>query len=133
MDFEEVAKVLESRGFRRDHATQKTLRYRHHLVEDYLYVNRTAGDANSVLVIHPLYKPFRNQFLAIEGIRNDDPWYHSSNMTKYPKEQHNGENPVPFGIPFGFDSTIALNQFLGVYLKILVQKPKNHRWTQKVS
>jgi putative restriction endonuclease len=124
MDFEEVAKVLESRGLRKDHATQKKLRFRHYLVEDYIYVNKTAGKANSVLVIHPLYTTFRNHLLAIEGVRNDDPWYHSSNMTKFPKEQHKGENPTPFGIPFGFDSTIALNQFLDVYLNILGENPK---------
>src|ERR1035441_723549 len=109
MDFEVVAEALESRGFRMNFATQKKLRFRHYLVEDYIYVNKTAGKANSVLVIHPLYTTFRNHLLAVEGVRNDDPWYHSSNMTKFPKEQHKGENPVPFGVPFGFVSTIALN------------------------
>jgi len=121
MDFEIAARILESRGFRRDHPTQKILRFKYHPVEDYVYVNKTAGDANSVLVIHPRYAIWRNQFLAIEGVRQDDPWYHSSNMTKFPKEQHKGKTAIPSGIPFGFDSTLSLNQFLDAYLGILEQ------------
>lgn len=124
MEFEAAARVLESRGFREDNATQKKIRFKYHPIEDYVYVNKTAGAANSVLVIHPRYATLQNQLLAIEGVRNDSPWYHSSNMTKFPKEQHRGENPIPYGVPFGFDSAISLNRFLDVYLNILEQNPK---------
>jgi hypothetical protein len=46
-------------------------------------------------------------------------------MTKFAKEQHKGETPIPCGVPFGFDSTTALNRFLDVYLKILEPKPSS--------
>ena len=122
IDVEQIKCALIFRGYASHHETREKWCFKYSPVEDYVYVNKTSGKAYSTLIVHPKYASERDGFLAINGVRSKRAWYHSSNLTKFPKEEFKGKSPIPAGIPLGFDSLLSLNKFLDAYLKALLTR-----------
>lgn len=116
MTHTEIEDVLRRRGFVRQHAIQKTVRYWSNDLQMYVYLNRTAGEANSVLIVHPNLLPLRESLLGIAGVHSDQELYHNSNMGEFPKRRNRGKRPIHYGLPFGFRNMRAVNAFLDALL-----------------
>lgn len=107
-----VEKLLIENGFVSDNETQKKKRFYSNELDQYVYINKTSGESDSTLIIHPDYKDRRDSFLLLEGVHSNDVFYHASNIGKFPKRKNNGETPISYGIPFGFQDSIACKRFL---------------------
>jgi hypothetical protein len=59
-----------------------------------------------------------NELNSIQGIEASETYYHSSNMTTFPKRKHKGESEIPYGIPVSIIGEAALNQIM-----LLLAKP----------
>lgn len=78
-----------------------------------LYVNLTSQNGTTSLVLHP-EEGFFDVARNIDGVIAGDSYYHSSNMTLFPKRMHGGQAAIGYGRGFSFESEAALEQFLDV-------------------
>jgi len=115
IDANSVEKILLEKGFVSDHETDKKKRFISKEINQYVYINKTSGDKDSTLVIHPDFKDNRQDFLLLKGVDSSEPIYHSSNMGEFPKRINNGKTPISYGIPFGFQDTSACVSFLNKF------------------
>lgn len=115
---EVIKSVLHTENFLITKETSKKFELKCTDTSDYVYINRNAGNAASGLILGPTQQNKIADYLAIDGVVNTDSWYHSSNMSKFPKRLNNGETPIPYGIPFGFKSELSLKAFIKVFKNI---------------
>jgi hypothetical protein len=74
-------------------------------------------DSNrSVLVVDPSYEEGVTTLLQIPGVQraNRNLFYHNSTMRAFPKRIWSGQDPIPYGIDFGFTSKQALRSFVAM-------------------
>jgi putative restriction endonuclease len=109
---ETVEKILINSGFVREHEIEKTIRYGSGVTDQYVYINKESGNAYSTIIIHPKYESERNSFLSIHGVNSSQPILHKAGMGKFPKRMNGGKNPIPYGIPFGFDNSESCKKFI---------------------
>lgn len=115
LSYIEIEKFLLKNQFEILNETSKKIAMRSQAMSYPVYLNKTAGNASSSLIIHPGMKDTSNALSEIpDVIHSQDGWYHSSNMTLFPKRMNNGKNPIGYGVPFGFKSENALKKFLSV-------------------
>jgi len=109
-----IEKILLETGFipEIEKETKKKKPFYSKEIDQYVYINKTSGESNSTLIINPEFKTKRQEFLLLKGVNSNDIFYHSSNMKEFPKKINKGENPIPYGIPFGFESLTACRDFL---------------------
>lgn len=107
-----VEAILINNGFIREHETDKKIRYWSESFDQYVYVNKKSGDKYSTIIIDPKYESERDSFLAISGVNSSKPRLHSTNIGKFPKRSNNGEKPISYGVPFGFDNKISCEKFI---------------------
>jgi len=81
-------------------------------LKQYIYINKQAGSNYSGLVIHPRYKLNRSDFLKISDVHSQEMLNHKSSYRKFPKRYNRGEQAIPYGIPFGFDTIAAFENFI---------------------
>ncbi|AML57330.1 Protein of uncharacterised function (DUF2002) [Serratia rubidaea] len=98
---DEVAKVLESAGFKCDSMSDQAYGYRKD--EHYVYVNREARMGRTALVIHPALKE-RSRYFATPA----SPVRASEQYLEFPQDV-SGQR---YGIPHGFSSREALTRYL---------------------
>lgn len=113
---ETVENILIDNGFVREHEVDKKIRYWSAIANQYVYLNKKSGNAYSTIIIHPKYESERHSFLSISGVNSSKPRLHSSNMGKFPKTTNNGETPIPYGVPFGFDNNDSCKSFISKLL-----------------
>lgn len=111
---EVIKSVLETENFLVTNETSKKFEFKFDDIDEYVYVNKKAGESPSGLIVSPNQQKKIANYVAIDGVINADSWYHSSNMRKFPRRSNNGKNPIPFGIPFGFKSEQALKAFIRI-------------------
>jgi len=110
----QVGQQLERHGFRLIATGTKLERYLHVDYPRFLYVKQ--GEKNP-LVIDPAHEHHLSDLLAIAGVFSDaDPRYLNSNLGAFPFWKKNGESRARYGLDFGFESPVALDQFLRVLL-----------------
>ncbi|AVJ18922.1 DUF2002 family protein [Serratia rhizosphaerae] len=102
---DEVAKVLESTGFKCDSMTDQAYGYRKG--EHYVYVNREARMGRTALVIHPELKE-RSRYFATPA----SPIRVSEQYLEFPLDVSGDSPGQRYGIPHGFSSREALSRYL---------------------
>lgn len=113
LKYSEILPLMLGKGFSVVAETDKKLAVRSDALDQPIYLNKTAGDSASTIVIHPQLDSLRDNLLSIHGVKsNGDQWYHSSNMKLFPKRINKGKTPIAYGIPFGIESERVLNEFL---------------------
>ena len=111
-----IEKILLEKGFFLYSDTMKKRGFYAIEIDQYVYINKTSGNEFSTLIIHPEFKNKRQQFLLINGVESNATLYHSSNMRKFPKKINSGATPIPYGIPFGFKTSSACEEFINKLL-----------------
>lgn len=81
-------------------------------INQYVYINKQAGQKPTGLVIHPNSKIRNSELTLREGVIGNATLLHKASMRKFPKRLNRGVKPIPFGIPFGFESKNALREFI---------------------
>jgi len=109
---EEIDAHLVSLGAERQHEVKYAIRFYLPQQKQYLYLNKEAGAKASGLVIHPRYELQRDDLLNLPDVQSSQPLYHLSSMNQFPRRLHTGKKPIPYGIPFGFESAQALAMLL---------------------
>ncbi len=113
LSYEEISKLLLAAHFHIANETSKKIALRSNLLRNPLYINKTAGTSPSTIIIHPAHESLKENLSSIkEVISHSDYWYHSSNMTLFPKRLNRGKNAIGYGIPFGFESETSLKNFI---------------------
>lgn len=105
---EVVEQVLQHRGYQEKNRTQKKVAYQHGQALP-LYLNLQSKKGTSVLVAHPQSGV---EVMQGQGIGVGSEYFHSSNMSLFPKHMHTGATPIAYGIGLTFDSTAALERCL---------------------
>lgn len=71
------------------------------------YVNRASHDGVSLFIFHPEKSRHATEAVRKSGLEFGEGYFHSSNMTMFPKRQNKGVNLIPYGCPV---NTKGLNQ-----------------------
>ena len=92
--------------------------------KQFIYLNKGSGRNYSGLILHPRYELSRHILCRLTGVNSHSPLLHNSSFRKYPKRLNvkKGKSvpkqPMPYGIPFGFDNkdsfTLFFNKFKGI-------------------
>lgn len=76
------------------------------------YVNRTSNEGISLFVFHPEQRELFGKAINAAGLELNKVFYHSSNMSFFPKRTHKGKNPIPYGYPVSILRSTNLNQLI---------------------
>lgn len=114
----EIENILRKFHATDKHEIQYAIRFFVPTLNQYLYLNKEAGEKASALVIHPRYESYWNLLADIPGVQSTNYLNHKSAYREFPQRMHTGRTPMPFGIPFGFDSTKSLEEFLDILSKL---------------
>lgn len=64
------------------------------------------------LIIRPAFEIFSGEFTSLAGVHAKYDYYHSAEMTRFPKRLHKSLNETHYGLAFSFDSIEAAQQFI---------------------
>lgn len=102
----QIQDILKSRGHIPFHATKKKQGYKIQRGVT-IYLNMASASGVTALIVHPKS--------GIEALRDKvtemqigDAYYHSSNMTDFPKRMHRGKNPISYGVGLTFLSEASV-------------------------
>jgi len=112
ISLDHIEEILVELNATERHETKYSIRYFLTCIKQYLYINKQAGSKASGLVIHPRYENKWAQLLAVQGVESTGTLNHKSSMRKFPKRIHGGKQPIPFGVPFGFETKEAMRAFI---------------------
>lgn len=108
---EEVAQIFEAEGFRLSHSTQKVNEYVSITTGSIVYLRKEVGLPQWVaLVLGPDASTAYAD--SVSGATRSEGYLHSSNMRKFPKRRHTGEDDIHYGQQFRLSSLTALREFL---------------------
>lgn len=109
----EIERVLVANGFTFQHATKYYRELIHAPSGESVYLNRAEPMVYSQLIAHPRYLDQRQRLLDLNvGIGSSRELRFGANLKNFPKKVNRGERPSGHGVPFGFDSTAALETFV---------------------
>jgi len=109
---EEIEEVLSEYNAIERHEVKYAIKFFLPLLKQYVYINKQAGAKPSGLVIHPRAELYKNELALLDGVETTGSLNHKSSMRKFPRRLHRGEQPIPFGIPFGFQTKESMRLFL---------------------
>lgn len=81
----------------------------------YLHIENNAPH----IIIRPVFELFAGDLAAIEGVRKRECYFHSAEMTRFPKRVHKGINEIHYGISFKFENGKALELFIKKLITII--------------
>ena len=113
-----VEEKLVSLGAKDKHEVRYSIRYYLPSLNQYLYINKQSGNAASSLIVHPRFNASVEFLLEIEGVNTTGTFNHKASMRKFPKKLHTGKEPIPYGIPFGFDNSESLERFINALASV---------------
>lgn len=125
LSVEDISRLLESNGFIDKHEIKKIIRYKYPDFEQYIYVNKEAGSNYSGLVIHPRYRSYSDYLLAVPQVYSQQKYIHKAGMGKFPKRQNKGKDEIPYGLPFGFNSEPAFDNFINKLTRLPAAYSRN--------
>lgn len=67
--------------------------------EEVFYVNRASNNGVSLFIFHPDKSKQTAEAVQKAGLQFGTDYFHSSNMTFFPKRQNKGVNLIPYGCP----------------------------------
>tara|TARA_B110000971_G_C19987960_1_gene490524 strand:- start:696 stop:1526 length:831 start_codon:yes stop_codon:yes gene_type:complete len=112
ISLDEIEEVLNEFDATERHQVKYSIRFFLPSMSQYIYINRQAGNEPSGLVLHPRYESAWRELLLLDGVQSTEALNHKSSYRQFPQRIHTGKDPIPFGIPFGFDTKTALRSFL---------------------
>jgi hypothetical protein len=78
-----------------------------------VYLNKAEPKVYSQMIVHPKNLDKRTRLInAGIGIGSSQETISGSGYRKFLEKINRGKEPIKYGIPFGFDSTISLESFL---------------------
>ncbi|MBY5538712.1 HNH endonuclease [Rhizobium leguminosarum] len=96
-----------------------------------VYVKRLTN--SYPLVIAPEWEEQHTKLVAVGGRRPASRfYYHNSTMRSFPKRLHGGNEEIPYGIDFGFDTLADLSNFLDVLTGTPLPPPTPAEETQQI-
>lgn len=102
----QIQDILKSRGHIPFHATKKKQGFKLQRGVT-IYLNLTSVTGLSALIVHPS-SGVEVLTDKVTDIQIGDTYYHSSNMTDFPKRLHRGKNPIPYGLGLTFLSEASV-------------------------
>ncbi len=108
----QIEEVLNEFHATERHEIQYAIQFFLPCIKQYIYINKQAGEKASALVIHPRFEGYKSELLSISGVETTGTLNHKSSMRKFPKRMNRGKEPVPFGIPFGFETKVSMREFV---------------------
>lgn len=76
------------------------------------YVNRVSSGGVSLFIFNPENRTVAEDTVRKAGLQLNENFYHSSNMTLFPKRTHTGASPIPYGYAVDVTSTAAVNNLI---------------------
>lgn len=76
------------------------------------YVNRVSNEGVSLFIFNPENKTTTEDAVRKAGLKFNENFYHSSNMTLFPKREHRGVNPIPYGYSVDAMSMISVSHLI---------------------
>ena len=76
------------------------------------YVNRVSNEGVSLFIFNPDNRATAEDVVRKAGLQLNDNFYHSSNMTLFPKRTHTGASPIPYGYSVDVINTAAVNNLI---------------------
>lgn len=107
-----VEQALIEREYRLINETKKKRAYRRD-GDLPVYLNRTSKGGENTLVLHPEHHLIEAT-RRISSLVVSASYYHSSNMSLFPRRVNKGQNPIAFGWGVTFQSDVALQQLLNL-------------------
>ncbi|MEW8146618.1 MAG: DUF2002 family protein [Candidatus Thiodiazotropha endolucinida] len=114
LNLNEIERLLIEHGASDRHEVSNSIRYYLPKENQYIYLNKQAGNRHSGLVLHPRFTINRDTLVGIEGVHSSGKFNHKSSYLKFPKRYNSGKDKIHYGIPFGFDSENAFTQFINI-------------------
>ena len=71
------------------------------------------------IIIRPVFEVFAAELAAIEGVTKREAYFHSAEMTRFPKRVNKGINEIHYGISFKFENSKAVELFIKKLIKIV--------------
>ena len=109
---ETVEQALKERNYHLLNETKKKMAFRRE-GDLPVYLNRSSRGGETTLVLHPEH-PIIEAARLIDGLGVSASYYHSSNMSLFPKRMNKGKAPIAFGWGVTFESDRALRQLLNL-------------------
>jgi putative restriction endonuclease len=111
LNLNEIENQIVHLGGEERHEVEYAIRYYIPDIKQFVYINKQAGQNYSGLVIHPRFDSNREDLKSISGVDSNAVYIHNSSFRRFPKRYHGGREPIPYGVPFGFDSELPLIEF----------------------
>lgn len=118
ISLEQIEEVLEEFSVIERHEVKYAIRFYLPLLGQFIYINKQAGNEASGLVIHPRYESKWCELYDLVGVHSTETLNHKSSYREFPQRLNSGKEPIPFGIPFGFDSKNSMQLFLNKLIGI---------------
>ncbi|MFT4734107.1 MAG: putative restriction endonuclease [Arcticibacterium sp.] len=128
ISLDHIEEILVELNASERHETKYAIQYFLPCIKQYIYMNKQAGSKASGLVIHPRFENKVDKLLAVNGVESTGTLNHKSSMRKFPKRIHGGKQPIPFGVPFGFQTKDAMRAFIN---ELTATKPYYSRIPEK--
>jgi hypothetical protein len=71
------------------------------------------------IIIRPVFDVFAAELAAIKGVTKKEAYFHSAEMTRFPKRIHKGINEIHYGISFKFEDSKAVTLFIKKLITIV--------------
>jgi putative restriction endonuclease len=108
----QIEDVLDEFNVTERHEVQYAIQFFLPSIGQYFYINKQAGGKASGLVIHPRFESHIDRLLSIEGVQTTGTLNHKSSFRRFPRRLNRGNEPIPFGIPFGFETISSMREFI---------------------
>jgi len=106
--------ILLKSGFSEMADQSKHKEFIHTRTSESVYLNKAEPKVYSHLIVHPRHLSERTQLInAGVGIGSSNDFLFGAGYRAFPERIRNGVKPCKYGVPFGFDSIVSLNAFLG--------------------
>lgn len=112
ISLDEIEEVLIEFDATERHEVQYAISFFLPSISQYVYINKQAGNEASGLIIHPRYESEWYELHLLDGVQSTQTLNHKSSYREFPQRIHTGKTPIPFGMPFGFDTKNAMRDFL---------------------
>jgi hypothetical protein len=113
----EIVNLLTTLECRTNFTIKKLTEYMLPKLKEAFYLHIESNTPH--IIIRPVFEVFAAELAAIEGVRKRENYFHSAEMTRFPKRIHKGMNEIHYGISFKFDNTKALKLFIKKLISII--------------
>ncbi|WP_445946030.1 hypothetical protein [Shewanella sp.] len=113
----DLTSILKDLNCRSNFNIQNVTEYMLPHTKEAFYVHQQSQRTR--LIIRPAFEIFSAELCLIDGVHSEYEYYHNNQMTRFPKRQHKGVEPVHYGLAFSFDDAKALSSFIEKLISIV--------------